>query len=57
MTKIVSLNTRVDKQLCRLRTENADMDGKDASYSSIIRMALEESGMWKSTKKKKSTKK
>jgi len=53
LTKIISLNTRVSEQLCRLRTENADVDGKDASYSTVIRMALEESGMWETKPKKK----
>jgi len=53
MAEIITLSNPVVKQSRRLRTKHADSDGKDASFSTIVRMALEESDMWKPMKKNK----
>lgn len=57
LTQIVTLSEAVMRQLRRLRTKHADSDGKDASFSFVIRKSLEENDMWVSQKPKSGRKK
>lgn len=47
---MISINTKLEKQLNRLRNKSTGKYGEKTSYSSIIEESIREAGMWKNKK-------